>query len=1711
MMRIQRLLIFITTLFSCVSGFALDEPVPLSVDAGVEKTTYILHPTPLDATVQGGDGAYIYTWIIRFGPDLDYSQLSATNVEDPIFTPSLSGTYGLELTVVSGENAPVRDLVLITVQDLLTVNAGPDISIRIHSPAQLNGTAQGGGASYIYLWEIVSGPDTDSSQFSAVNVEDPTFTPATLGTYVLQLTIDNAVQEPVSDTITVVALPTISENTALVTDGVDTYDDLSGDVDFDPISRRELVIRWNFEGENVEYLNVKDIQIYVRINYEDDYTYLGKTGTGAATFYSWNSDNALPIEPLSVKRAKSRALRVSPSASGSIDPRFINGPEFGKLYQFRVYFLTKDGSPLFYGPFDTVAPVAFLRKYETPTPFITYTPTKTPTVTQTPTITNTPTETLTPTITNTPTETLTPSNTPTVTNTPTFTHTPTATYTPTVTNTPTVTPTYTPTNTPTAIYTSTPKPPYVEEAVTLYVNRTTVIRQIAEEGQSAWFRFQTNSTGVYTIETRRAPGQVSLDTIMLLYGPNSVSPFITMDDDGGLGTLSKITETLLGNSVYYIQVIAYDPPTGYYGIDIIEAERSSTPVPFSTMTSVPTKEPAPGNAQIRIDPLTLQFPAGVSSSETALSENKKLLSPETDPDYRVFLKTGTIDTDNHKSEGIYQSAISNDTNHTKHILIQFDRLRSHEEREQLAAQGITLLSYIPNFAYWAVVDPDSNAAFSLSNKSVKDRTRWSIPASSLIKLSPAAKAGLFPNNVRRDDGRVETHVLIFADVDANNAEQIIEESGVECLGWTYPQTMRAACPPESLESLASLDIVEWVEPAPAPNQKDNADAARLSNVTDLYSMPYEVNGKNVTIGLWDEGRVYPHHDFGSRLIAGDYGSSISDHATLTAGVLGGSGAGNALAKGMAPAVTLRSYDWEGDTFEMRMSSRLGVRLTNHSYSEIVGWHFDEASNVWMDYGNSFMFGNYTSTTQEWDRVVQETNLIVFKSAGNDRSQGPDAWNNGPYRDGPYDSLPPVSNAKNIITIGATTDNGAMTSFSAWGPTNDGRVKPDLCANGYGLISTLPNNGYGNSSGTSMAAPAACGAASLLYQLYQSEICEEPKPETMKALLIHGAVDRGRTGPDYVYGWGTIDAKQSADLIKGRSWRTGSLITGTARTYQVTIPPGAEKLKVTLAWTDPPGSPSAVKALVNDLDLLLTAPSGALHWPWVLKKNLPGWTASRGVNTVDNIEQVSINNPEAGVWTFEVQGTAIPWEPQEYTLVSESFERSVSPQSFRIYNDGTGTLDVTSMSLENGDWITLSPQAPFSIAPGEEKKISVSIDQSQAPQEYAAGRILVQSNDPDENPFPNGVYVYINTNVEPTPTFTPVPPTATFTPTYTPTATATNTPTATFTPQPTSTPVVPTKTPVPTNTAGPQPTSTPVIRRYTFDPLPLTLESFGFFHSPEDASVHIDRIPEDYDRYEATNGVGVSIELQAGKSVTITGSPINVQEEPIRESVWFNANNSQVQIALGAFMEIDGNSSAYTYSLLNTLELTEDEWRKNEIEFAAGYTRVTPFLIASNESQKDALVYFDNLEIAQNQPSTLGTPIDPGPWQPNLWISESDAGLAYEDGSALVLEKWTQHKISRFVMAYEQTTYPNRVHVEIDVIKEFGATGSLTLWTGNGPSAFQSSVPLDELPIGEIKTIQLSGVTTRNAGAMHITIQIAGEDRQRVRIEDVRIFEAEYSY
>jgi hypothetical protein len=247
----------------------------------------------------------------------------------------------------------------------------------------------------------------------------------------------------------------------------------------------------------------------------------------------------------------------------------------------------------------------------------------------------------------------------------------------------------------------------------------------------------------------------------------------------------------------------------------------------------------------------------------------------------------------------------------------------------------------------------------------------------------------------------------------------------------------------------------------------------------------------------------------------------------------------------------------------------------------------------------------------------------------------------------------------------------MADFSSWGPTKDGRLKPDVVAPGDSIKSTFPGGGYGIQSGTSMATPHVSGIAALVIQRYRAIFqTQQFRGETIKALLIQTAKDLVssneepltaqyyRPGPDFASGYGIVDAMAAWNAVAVDRILESQIAHQAVVTRSLVITAGTPVLKATLAWNDPAAAPNTCdnfalgcSLLTNNLDLELVDPDGAIQRPWILNPAAPNAAATRGVDNRNVVEQVQVDAPMAGMWTMRIRGTNIAAGPQAFAVVT----------------------------------------------------------------------------------------------------------------------------------------------------------------------------------------------------------------------------------------------------------------------------------------------------------------------------------------------------------------------------------------------------------------------------------------------------------------------------
>ncbi len=496
----------------------------------------------------------------------------------------------------------------------------------------------------------------------------------------------------------------------------------------------------------------------------------------------------------------------------------------------------------------------------------------------------------------------------------------------------------------------------------------------------------------------------------------------------------------------------------------------------------------------------------------------------------------------------------------------------------------------------------------------------------------------------------------------------------------------------------------------------NAGLAITTGVNLLQNQFLGLNlqGENITVGVWDDGLVKNHIELGNRILSKE-GSIEQTHATHVVGTILASGI-NASAKGMAPKAKATTWYFDFDDAEMAALAKTdqsGLLFSNHSYGLVTGW--SKVNGVWKWFGDptisvdeDYRHGFYGQEAKTLDQITfLAPYYTIVWAAGNDRAESGDGTHPADGNGGTgYDCIIPEATGKNIITVGAinkvmsytNATSVTMSNFSSWGPTDDGRIKPDFVTAGVNVfsLSAAGTNQYVTASGTSMATPNATGSLVLVQELYSKlHGGNFMRASTLKGLAIHTTKESGSfAGPDYSYGWGLLDVGAAGKLLlieDNESTFVQELSLNNNQKYTLDVPSQAgQKITATLCWTDPNGNPAGASLdptdpmLVNDLDLRITDGSGASVFPWILDPANPSLRASNGDNFRDNVEKIEFLNPEAKKYTLEVshKGQLVN-SNQKFSLIV-TFKSSVTTGSTFYWIGNTGNWnDASHWSLNTG--------------------------------------------------------------------------------------------------------------------------------------------------------------------------------------------------------------------------------------------------------------------------------------------------------------------------------------------------------------------------------------------------------------------------------------------
>ncbi|HYM94601.1 MAG TPA: S8 family serine peptidase, partial [Chitinophagaceae bacterium] len=500
-------------------------------------------------------------------------------------------------------------------------------------------------------------------------------------------------------------------------------------------------------------------------------------------------------------------------------------------------------------------------------------------------------------------------------------------------------------------------------------------------------------------------------------------------------------------------------------------------------------------------------------------------------------------------------------------IIQFESIPTEDDRKQLQQAGIELLDYIPNNAYTATISGSLNITLL---KQVKARAIvYPTPEQ---KMQPDLAKGYFPSWSVKVTGTLDVWISFPKTFSFETVSSELKKKNFDIISTTFKsyRVIALRISTQRIQELASLPYIEYVQPAPHEDQSLNHQSipnARANVLNSDIPGGRNLKGDSVVIGIGDDADPLQHIDFTGRLIDR---SAVSGnfHGVHVTGIAAGAGLVRERFKGYAPKATIVSQLFSNIyAFAPEYVQDYGMVITNNSYGNIVN------------------DCNYHGTYDLYSRILDQQAIDLPElqqvfAAGNSGSN-----NCSPYPPGFRTVLGSYQSAKNVISVGNTSELRVINSSSSKGPVRDGRIKPEITAQGSRVFSTTPINSYGFNTGTSMSSPAVAGGLALLYQRYrQLHSGANPKNALMKALICNGGTDLGNTGPDFTYGFGWMNLLRSVQMLENNNYYDSSISTGATKSQIITVPANTAQLKVMLYWNDPPAAALASKTLVNDLDL-----------------------------------------------------------------------------------------------------------------------------------------------------------------------------------------------------------------------------------------------------------------------------------------------------------------------------------------------------------------------------------------------------------------------------------------------------------------------------------------------------------------------------------------------
>lgn len=619
-------------------------------------------------------------------------------------------------------------------------------------------------------------------------------------------------------------------------------------------------------------------------------------------------------------------------------------------------------------------------------------------------------------------------------------------------------------------------------------------------------------------------------------------------------------------------------------------------------------------------------------------------------------------------------------------IVQLKAHATQADRDAIAATGARLGRYLPSNAY--IVRMDAPTAAAVRNL---PSVRWVGPFHPAYKLDEPLLQAIVLGSGYTAPARYSIQMLARGPIDQHAVAAEIAQMGGQVHGFE-PQGYRieATLNLRQLAAVAHRPEVLFIDAKGAPEA--DMDIVRAFGGADImHDLGFD--GQGVRGEVLDGGLRLEHRDFQATppLIHGA-NSPVTAHGTAVYGIVFGDGSADARYTGMLPAA-------QGIFASYTELGFLGESPTRYEHTaELV----DEAgpyravfqTNSWGDPRTR----QYSTISAQIDDIVFLNDILITQSQSNsgDPESRPQAW------------------AKNIVSVGGINHESTLTRTddfhyaASTGPAADGRIKPDL-AHFYDSIETTSSAGadqYTIFNGTSASTPIVAGHFGVLFQLWGEGIFgnaidptgdtfdNRPSAMTAKALMINTArpwdmkgdmerTDQGWGAPDLAR---LFDSRRSVFVV---DQNRPLLSTGDRAEYRVTVSPFLEPLRITMAYLDPAGNPSARVHRINDLDLRVTSPLGTVYHGNVGLSDglfsLPGGSP----NTVDTVENVFLDIALPGTWKVEVIATELNEDGNPDTPGIDA--------TFALVIQGGGTLPICEVDFDGDGRLTVFDFIAYQVA------------------------------------------------------------------------------------------------------------------------------------------------------------------------------------------------------------------------------------------------------------------------------------------------------------------------------------------------------------------------------------------------------------------------------